>query len=196
MHWLRKGFTMTLPARRIIAAAAMVAGAFTAVLATPLPAQAVPIDGQVAVLHNVNSHLCLAIGQASTLKGAKAIQWNCEPNNPEQQWKLVKLPSGAFQIRNVNSKMCLAIGEADTDPGAAVIQWPCNTTTMIPGDEQWWDFALHGTSYTITNDNSDLVLAIGQASSLPGATAIQWPYESGHTEQMWTGPQDIGCHCS
>lgn len=196
MHRLRKRFTMARPVRRIMVATATIAGALTAVLATSLPAQAVPVDGQVAVIHNVNSTLCLAIGNASTAPGAKAIQWTCEPNHAEQQWDINKVPgtSAYFQIKNVNSGLCLVISQNSTTRGAAVVQMPCDSTNL----SQWWLFDLKGSSYNIYNawSGGAEVMAIGQASMTPGATAIQWPFESGHAEQQWTGPKELPCNCS
>jgi hypothetical protein len=44
-------------------------------------------DGQTWEIQNVNSQLCLAIGNASTTQGAAVIQWNCKMQ-PEQRWIL------------------------------------------------------------------------------------------------------------
>ncbi|BCY09922.1 RICIN domain-containing protein [Actinoplanes sp. L3-i22] len=40
-------------------------------------------------LLNRHSGKCLAIGNAATAGGEQAIEWTCEANHPEQEWRIV-----------------------------------------------------------------------------------------------------------
>jgi hypothetical protein len=138
-------------------------------------------EKSVSTITNDNSHLCLAISAGSTENAARAIQWTCQ-GGTEQDWRLAKRPSGAYEIRNDHSNLCLAIGSGSTETGAQALQWPCGGDTHL---EQTWELVPGAAgNYALRNANSHLCLAMGGASTTAGQIAIQWTCQGGH-EQQW-----------
>jgi hypothetical protein len=85
--------------------------------------------GGYAELADDRSHLCLAIGGASTAEGAAAIQWNCNGVNAgEQQWSIDTGTTGTTHLRNKSTGKCLDIGDGSKTVGAALTQHTCSDT--------------------------------------------------------------------
>lgn len=90
------------------------------------------------LLRNFHSDKCLAIGSASKVKGAGAIQFECSNSRPEQYWK----HDSAGRLRNKNSDLCLAFPSGSDRLGLQAIQWTCNAVADSP--EQDWLFSFYG----------------------------------------------------
>jgi hypothetical protein len=85
--------------------------------------------GGYAELADDRSHLCLAIGGASTAEGAAAIQWNCNGVNAgEQMWSIYTGTTGTTHLRNKSTGKCLDIGDGSKTVGAALTQQTCSET--------------------------------------------------------------------
>jgi Ricin-type beta-trefoil lectin domain/Trypsin len=146
-------------------------------------------EKSVSTIANANSHLCLAIGAGSTENGARALQWTCQ-GGTEQDWRLTKRPSGAYEVRNDHSNLCLAIGSNSTTPGSEALQWPCGGDTHL---EQTWELVPGAAgTYALRNANSHLCLAMGAASTEVGHIAIQWTCQGGSEQQWKVQPRTVG----
>jgi hypothetical protein len=143
----------------------------------------------VSTIMNDNSDLCLAIAGGSTENAAAAIQWTCQ-GGTEQDWRLSRRTTAAYEIRNDHSGQCLAIGSASTAQGAEALQWPCRTAT---NDQAWAEIPDTAGYAALQNLNSGQCLAIGGASTTAGQPAIQWPCRAATRDQHWKiTPRTVG----
>jgi ricin-type beta-trefoil lectin protein/trypsin len=146
-------------------------------------------EKSVNTITNDHSRLCLAISAGSLENAARALQWTCQ-GGTEQDWRLTKRPSGAYEVRNDHSNQCLAIGGGSTATGAEALQWPCGGDTHL---EQTWELVPGPTGYyALRNANSQLCLAMGGASTEVGHIAIQWTCQGGLEQQWKLQPRTVG----
>jgi hypothetical protein len=126
-------------------------------------------------LINVNSGLCLTIGNGSTSPGVPAVQATCQGADPSQQWQTQWFFA---KFVDENSGQCMGVGGALTTAGAQVVQWPCNGSP----DQTWkYDYA----TSQLEDGNSDMCLDVQGASTNYGAGIVQEPCQSA-LDQEWT----------
>jgi hypothetical protein len=79
-------------------------------------------------IHSATSGLCLNVNHHSGDAGAKIIQWNCDPDKPDNESFFFQPDpgwAGAYHIQAASSGLCLEPG-GGINPAANVIQWQCN----------------------------------------------------------------------
>ncbi|MCZ0982181.1 RICIN domain-containing protein [Streptomyces diastatochromogenes] len=143
-----------------------------------------PLAGPaVGSLVNVNSGMCLDVAGASTTEGAQVIQWTCG-NQPNQQWQLVPVATGTYQLMSANSGMCLDVTGASTTEGAQVVQWTCGGDKP---NQQWRLSPVAGSdAHQLVSVNSGMCLDVTGNSRIAGAQVIQWTCGAGKPNQQWT----------
>lgn len=143
-----------------------------------------PVAGQTYRLVNRNSGKVAQVAGASTWWGGPNIeQWEYQAQ-PHQQWLLVDLGGGLFQIQNVNSGYAMAGVTASgvpTEDGANIDQW-----MYAHRPEQQWRIISRGDGYvTLLNADSGKVADIADASTADGGNVQQWQYQ-GKPSQQWS----------
>ncbi|MFJ4680362.1 family 20 glycosylhydrolase [Kitasatospora sp. NPDC088783] len=113
---------------------------------------------------------------SSTVAGTRLITWTPH-GGPNQQWQLVPNADGTHTLTNGASHLCLDVAAASPAAGAAAVQAACTGT-----DSQRWRFTPAGSGYTVTNQQSGLLLTA--TAPTDGAPVIQQP-ATGTAAQNW-----------
>jgi len=116
-------------------AAAPSSGTFTVVLLVVLAlAVAGYFLGYAPRLINVASGQALEVYGGSTSNGAKVDQWPYS-SGANQQWSVVQVSAGVYNLKNVNSGEMLDVIGGNTANGTLMDQWPSSG-----GTNQQWKF--------------------------------------------------------
>jgi hypothetical protein len=76
----------------------------------------------------------LEVAGFSTANGATVDQWSYS-GGANQQWTVISVGSGAYELSNKNSGQALDVSGASTANGGRIIQWPYSG-----GANQKWTF--------------------------------------------------------
>lgn len=139
-------------------------------------AGSIPEDPQFV---NQHSNMCLDVSRASTSRGANIIQWQCHGGD-NQNWRLVDVGGGYYNIVAQHSGMCLDVARASLSAGTGVIQWQCHRG----GNQKWRLVDVGGGYYNIVAQHSNMCLDVARASTSSGANVIQWRCHGGGN-QKW-----------
>ncbi|RXZ68443.1 glycoside hydrolase family 3 C-terminal domain-containing protein [Agromyces albus] len=75
---------------------------------------------------NVNAGLVLQVADASTAEGAPLELWQPSKKDANQQFELVRVGDGFYQLVNQHSGLCAAVDGGSRDDGAAIAQQACD----------------------------------------------------------------------
>jgi hypothetical protein len=139
------------------------------------------------VYRNENSKRCIGVDRASTVAGARIMQFDCDCT-ANQQWQLdtehvVVVNHRAFINRK--SQLCLGVDGASTSPGADLMQFSCDRRA-----NQQWSYeelgrnSLGETTIRFRNANSNLCMGVDGASTANGAQIKQFACDT-RQNQRW-----------
>jgi len=137
------------------------------------------VRGRYVEIVSRHSGKCLDVYGASTDDAAAIIQWTCT-GGPNQQWRLERVPSGAYRLVARHSGKVLDVYGALIDDLAPAIQYPGHG-----GDNQLWTLEpVSGGYVRIIARHSSKALDVSGASLDDGASVIQYTPHGG-TNQQW-----------
>ena len=137
------------------------------------------VRGRYVEIVSRHSGKCLDVYGASTDDAAAIIQWTCT-GGPNQQWRVERVPSGAYRLVARHSGKALDVYGALIDDLAPAIQWPANG-----GNNQLWTLEpVSGGYVRIIAQHSGKALDVSGASLDDGASVIQYTPHGG-TNQQW-----------
>jgi Ricin-type beta-trefoil lectin domain-like len=170
-----KGKDMRFQLRTKVAVAAF------AVIGAGLVAGAVPANAASGVpIYNYSSNLCLGVAGSGN-----AGQYNCNSSEYNQQWRLVYVGSGQYEIINGNGACLYVEGLAQANGAQLKASTSeCNQTWYI-GE---WTYPGAGEAQTLSAyyTNSPWVAGISGGSLNSGAQAVLWQHQSPpHENQYW-----------
>lgn len=126
-----------------------------------------------------HSDKCLDVFDASTLTGAKVIQWPCI-GDPNQQWQIIPIGDGYFKFIARHSGKVLAVQSGSLANGAPIVQ----STEAGTAPQQWQIVDLAGGYIRIMARQSGKALDVSGASTADGTQVVQWDYV-GASNQQW-----------
>ncbi len=129
---------------------------------------------------NKNSGLCLAVNNASTMRGEEATQWACD-GNADKNWEFIYLGGNVYRIQNMNSKLYLAVRDRYSIEGGRIVQREEDVLDQLTN---WQLIDIGNGYYKIKNLISGLFLAVGGGSQSNGGNVIQWQ-DNGQEDVKW-----------
>lgn len=137
------------------------------------------VSGAVYKLTARHTGKCMDVAGVSLANGAKIQQWDCDPPQSNQLWKVESTGDGHYKIISLNSGKVLDVSGFSTANGAVVHQWDYHG-----GDNQRWSFVDLGNGfYKIQSKLSGKVLDVAGISPDNGAAIHQWEYAGGNNQQ-------------
>jgi GH43 family beta-xylosidase len=131
-------------------------------------------------IRNRHSNLCLDDYNFVTTPGAEVRQWTCS-TNAVQQWYLIPVADGYYQISNRYSGLCLDNKDWATAVGSPVQQYTCNGLAV-----QQWQVTTGADGYaTLKNRHSGLCLDNKDWATAAGSVVQQYTC-NGLNVQKWT----------
>lgn len=174
VSWNGRGsFSYTLPSR------ATVTFRGTIPAATSLPAT--PAGGRIFKFVSRTSGKPFGVSGASTANGARIVQW-LDNSDYDQQWRLVDIGGGYYNIINRNSGLGLDNGSSTAD-GAKMQQWAVTGTGNVY--QQWSITAATSGYYRIVNRGSGKSLDLTDGRLEEDTQIQQWATYSGEPNQEW-----------
>jgi hypothetical protein len=137
------------------------------------------LNGQTFTISNVCSNEYL--DNNSSLYDAASIVQNRYTGGQNQQWKMVQLSNGNYNVVNVQSGKNLDDAAFSTANGNGMIQWYNNGGL----NQQWKPVLLPNGNYNLINAYSHLYLDDYGYSTANGAFTCQWQYNGGINNQQW-----------
>lgn len=125
------------------------------------------------------SNKCLDVQQPNLEDGANVGIYTCN-GGLWQNWKLVDMGNGYYNIRSQNSGMCLDVQQPNTSSGANVGQYTCNGQPW----QEWNKVTTTAPYFKLISRNSGLALDVSGASTADGANVEQYT-DNGGTNQQW-----------
>jgi hypothetical protein len=124
-------------------------------------------SGNYKTLVNQNSSKCVDVQQPNTDSGSNVDLYSCN-GTPWQNWQLVDLGNGYYNIVSENSILCLnSTGTAD---GSNVTQATCSSSTS----QQWKKTTTTSPWFTLTARNSGKVLDVTNCGTGDTTNIQQW----------------------
>ncbi len=142
------------------------------------PTSAVNYTAMSYNIVNVNSGMDLAVSGGSTASGAGIVQQSAD-NALDQEWQLVPVGDGTYQVVNRTSRLQLTA--PSSTQGAQLIQKADDNAA----DSRWRLTSSGSGSYTLAATSDGMLADVSGASTTAGAPVIQWP-SNGGANQHWT----------
>lgn len=125
---------------------------------------------------------CASVDSWSMLDGAEILQWTCGSTSANQQWNLVSVGGGKFQLRSELSDKCMSVSGWSVLDGAQIVQWACGSGSA---NQEWYlDAAPDNQSY-LRSALSDRCISVAGWSTINGADLVQWECGAGSANQLW-----------
>jgi cytolysin (calcineurin-like family phosphatase) len=139
--------------------------------ADPGPASTTSLAGYYNIV-NLNSGLCLDDAGWGTTAGTPVIQWDCGNQQSNQQWQVLPVGGGYYQIVNRLSTFAVDVsgGPSATDNQVKVLQWPYGGGA----NQQWRLESLGGANYRLIARHSGRCLDVPGASTTHGVQLQQY----------------------
>lgn len=122
-------------------------------------------QNQIIALH---SNKCVDVSDISTANGQAVQQWQCFPQNANQNWDFEAKGRG-YLLKARHSGKCLDVKDFQTTNGAPIIQWDCHGS-----DNQLWTVNELGGGYQIKSVQSGKCLDVRGPSVENGAQMQIW----------------------
>ena len=131
-----------------------------------------------SIIVNRNSGKCVDIQQPNTANGANVGQWACN-GQPWQNWRLVEVSDGVFQIFSPYSGKCLDVQQPNEDNGANVGQWECTGRPW----QLWQRVVTTAPYFSLVSRNSGKVLDVADCGAGDGVNIRQWAWLNNNCQQ-------------
>jgi hypothetical protein len=174
----------------------------------PAPVTAIPVEAQAqavvpSLMENWNTSSsggALCLGVTAGESNAPAVQWNCAPGHPDQEWSVgVEYGStGFYQIQNELTSpedpegQCLGVAGGVISEGAQVVGWDCDAGHP---DQYWAPVAICDDglfeayeNLAAAQDGEEYVVGVAGNSNAFGAAVVLWQYQGVCNNQFWTLP--------
>lgn len=146
------------------------------------PADAEPWTAPDIVAEQTYQIVNRSSGKVAQIAGTNIEQWEYLAKD-HQQWQLIDLGGGLFQIQNVNDGWVLnavTTSGGPTADGASIIQWMYGKDP----NQQWRIIPVDAATVKLQNANSGKIAEVAGASKIDGSKIQQWQYQ-GKFHQQW-----------
>lgn len=142
-----------------------------------------PLSQSNYTVRNLNSLKLMVVKDASTADNAKVVQYSTGTKNSE--WEILPAPFGLVQLRNKNSQKYLVVKNASLELGEELVQHEASSFNSYwkITKEFYTDSGVKDVVYTLKNLRSGLYAVVKDASTIDGASVIQ--YDSGEKNMLW-----------
>jgi hypothetical protein len=163
--------------RRLPALLLAVAVFAAALVATAQPASAA---GDILVIKNIGSGLCLEVALGEEWDNGAAVQQNtCIPNEPRQLWRRFPAPDSHWSLINQANNKCLDVRDGRDADRTVVQLWDCAAY-----DGMYWWFGVDRNSF-VRSAIGRRCLDVTSGSLEPGAKLQTYRCTNGNTAQYF-----------
>jgi hypothetical protein len=134
----------------------------------PTPAQPPIDDGEIVMLTNVNSGLCLEIPSGSSASDLQLSQYTCTPAWWNQHYFTYVHEDGSYSLVSRHTSKCVE-ADAASSAGAPVRQQPCD----VSNQRQNFSLIASGTDYQLKSAATGFCIGIAAESTAISALLEQ-----------------------